>query len=151
MKIVGFEGAFREGDFFKFPKNKTYKLLDFDKAGTENADAYVTTGVKGYYKSYGEQYDYIAKTKKPVIVFEGASFRRGIQVGDKNYYYRVGLNDYTYNKGIFKNQNSPSDRWKMIEEEQGIEIKPWRTKGDYILICLQNPSDTSLNDLYTQK
>jgi hypothetical protein len=151
MKIVGFDGAFREGNFFEFPKNKNYKLMSFDDAGKENADAYVTTGVKGYYKSYGKQYDYITQTKKPVIVFEGASFRRGISVGDENYYYRVGLNDYTFNRGVFYNENSKPDRWNMIQKEQGIEIKPWRNKGDYILVCLQNPTDTSLNDLYTQE
>ena len=151
MKIVGFRGAYRNEDVYPFPKNKDYVMMDFDDAGKEKADAYVTTGVKGYYKSFGEQFDYIKETGKPMIVFEGPTFRRGIKIGDPNYYYRVGLNDYTYNKGVFKNKNSPSDRWKMIEKEQGIEIKPWRTKGEYILICLQNPSDTSLNDLYTQE
>ena len=91
----------------------------------------------------------ILQKQKPVIVFESATFRRNIKVGDPNYYYRIGLNDYTYDKGIFKNKNSSPDRWKMIQEEQGIEIKPWRSTGRYILLCLQNPTDTSLNDLYT--
>lgn len=148
--IVGFWGSFREGDFFKFPNHADYKYAKFeDRLHLEHAKAYVTTGVKGVFKDYKNQYDYIAETKKPVIVFEGATFRRNIKVGDPNYYYRVGLNDYTYDKGIFKNKNSSPDRWKMIQEEQGIEIKPWRSTGRYILLCLQNPTDTSLNDLYT--
>jgi hypothetical protein len=148
--IVGFWGAFREGDFFNFPTHNDFKLAKFeDRKVLEHANAYVTTGVRGVFKDYKDQYDYIAQTKKPVIVFEGATFRRNIKVGDDNYYYRIGLNDYTYNNGIFKNKNSPSDRWDMIQKEQDIEIKPWRSEGKYILLCLQNPTDTSLNDLYT--
>ena len=148
--IVGFWGAFREGDFFKFPTHEIYKYAKFeDRKHLEHAKAYITTGVKGYFKDYKDQYKYISDTKKPLIVLEGATFRRGIKVGDPNYYYRVGLNDYTYDKGIFKNHNSPADRWQMIQKEQNIDIKPWRNKGNYILLCLQNPTDTSLNDLYT--
>ena len=148
--IVGFCCFFREGDFFNFPTHNDFKFAKFeDRKVLEHANAYVTTGVRGVFKDYKDQYDYIAQTKKPVIVFEGATFRRNIKVGDDNYYYRIGLNDYTYNNGIFKNKNSPSDRWDMIQKEQDIEIKPWRSEGKYILLCLQNPTDTSLNDLYT--
>ena len=61
----------------------------------------MTTGVKGVFKDYKNQYDYIAETKKQ-IVFEGATFRRNIKVGDPNYYYRIGLNDYTMIKVYLK-------------------------------------------------
>ena len=67
------------------------------------------------------------------------------------YFYKVGLNHFTYNEGKFFNQDSPSDRWARIKKEQNIEIKPWRhmqyTGNEHILFLLQNPIDTSLNPL----
>ena len=34
-----------------------------------------------------------------------------------------------------------------IQAEQNIEIKPWRTTGDYVLLILQRPGDSSLRNL----
>ena len=99
-----------------------------------------------------EQHDFIDNTKKPRIVLEQATFRKNIDFDKpETYYYKVGLNCFTYDKGIFHNENSPSDRWERIKKEQDIEIKPWRhmeyTGNEYILFLLQNPIDTSLNPL----
>ena len=55
------------------------------------------------------------------------SFRKNIDFDKpETNYYKVGLNHFTYDEGIFYNQNSPSDRWKRIQKEQDIEIKPWQ-------------------------
>ena len=35
----------------------------------------------------------------------------------------------------------------FIQKEQSIEIKDWRTNGDYILLVLQRPGDSSLKKL----
>lgn len=156
--IIGFKGSFRVGEIeetnsssYEFPKHKDFKLYDFENPLPPTADAYVTTGVKGIYKDYKEQYDYIKSTGKPQLVIEGATFRRGLKLGTPSYQYRVSTGCYTWNKGYFANKGVGPDRWNKIQQEQGIDIKPWRKKGQYILICLQNPSDTSLNDLYTEE
>jgi len=162
--IIGFRGSFRVDEIedtnsssYVFPKHKDFELVDFNVKGGDligldnNTDAYITTGVKGIYKDYKEQYDFIKQTRKPQLVVEGATFRRGLKLGTPSYQYRVSTGCYTWNKGYFANKGVGPDRWNKIQQEQGIEIKPWRTKGDYILICLQNPSDTSLNDLYTDE
>ena len=99
-----------------------------------------------------DQHDFMDKTGKPRIVIEQATFRKNIDFDNSySYYYKVGLNHFTYNEGIFFNEDSPSDRWLKIQKEQDIEIKPWRqdTYDDskYILFLLQNPIDTSLNPL----
>ena len=58
------ESSFREGDFFQFPNHADYKYAKFeDRLHLEHAKAYVTTSVKGVFKDYKNQYDYIAETK----------------------------------------------------------------------------------------
>lgn len=148
--IIGFNGSFRDS-FFKFPKHEDFKLYDFENPLPPTADAYITTGVQGVYKDWSDQYEYIKSTGKPQLVVEGATFRKNLIMDSDTYYYRVSLGCYTHDKGIFKNKGVGPDRWNMIQQEQDIEIKPWRKKGHYILLCLQNPSDTSLNDLYTEE
>lgn len=42
------------------------------------------------------------------------------------------------------------DRWQRIQQDQNIEIKDWRTQGNYILLILQRPGDSSLKNLLKQ-
>ena len=156
MNIVGIKGAFNTEAMFVFPKHEDFKLIGYKERGnayagwlSKNADAYIQTNVLGVMKKKNaEIYQFILDKKKPIIVVEQATFRKNLDIEKPDdYYFRVGLNHYTYSDGIFKNKNSPSDRWEQIQKEQNIEIKPWKKKGDYILILTQNPIDTSLNDL----
>ena len=154
MKIIGITGAFREEALFVFPTHRDFKLIDFNnkkllEKESKRADAFVQTNVLGAMKTKkNEEYQWVLKQNKPRIVFEQATFRRNLDIKNSNeYYYRVGLNHYTYDEGDFKNTNSPSDRWLQIQKEQNIDIKPWKKKGDYILLLTQNPIDTSLNNL----
>jgi len=75
---------------------------------------------------------------KPLIVIETPLLGRTIT--DNHEYHRVGLNHFMRGLGDFKNENSPSDRFEKL----GLEIKPWRKKGNHILIVGQNMFDASL-------
>jgi hypothetical protein len=44
--------------------------------------------------------------------------------------------------GNFRAEGMPSDRWDAM----GIELKPWRTGGNYILLCAQVPWDAQVDD-----
>ena len=147
MNIVGIKGAFSTEAMFIFPKHKDFKLIEYKES--HNADVYIQTNVLGVMKKKNaEIYQFILDQNKPRIVVEQATFRKNLDIEKSDdYYFRVGLNHYTFDEGIFKNENSPSDRWEQIQKEQDIEIKPWKKKGDYILILTQNPIDTSLNNL----
>ena len=156
MNIIGINGSFRVQSGFVFPTHPDFKLLSFDKVKNMNIndiDAFVQSNVLGKFKNrYKEHHDFMKSTGKPRIVFEQATFRKNLDFTDSNnYYYKVGLNHFTYDEGDFKNQNSPSDRWDIISKEQKIVIKPWQNKtynnSQYILFLLQNPLDTSLNTL----
>ena len=147
MNIVGIKGAFSTEAMFIFPKHKDFKLIEYKES--HNADVYIQTNVLGVMKKKNaEIYQFILDQNKPRIVVEQATFRKNLDIEKSDdYYFRVGLNHYTFDEGIFKNENSPSDRWEQIQKEQDIDIKPWKKKGDYILILTQNPIDTSLNNL----
>ena len=43
----------------------------------------------------------------------------------------------------FRNQDSIGDRW----EKHGVEVKPWKHDGDYILICGQIQGDAAVQGL----
>jgi len=155
--IIGIEGSFRLEMGWHFPEHKDFMLCNFDAAkrlDMKNVDAFVQTNVLGAIKNNMKaQHDFMDSTGKPRIVIEQATFRKNIDFDKpETYYYKVGLNHFTYNEGKFFNHNSPSDRWNRIQKEQDIEIKPWRhdryDDSKYILLLLQNPIDTSLNPLY---
>ena len=90
--------------------------------------AFVQTNVLGVIKNnMKDQHDFMDSTGKPRIVIEQATFRKNIDFDKpETNYYKVGLNHFTYDEGIFYNQNSPADRWKRIQKEQDIKIKPWQ-------------------------
>ena len=149
MNIIGIQGAFSTEAMFIFPKHEDFKLIEYPERHNHKADAYIQTNVLGVMKKKNaEKYQFILDQNKPRIVIEQATFRKNLDIEKPDdYYFRVGLNHYTFSDGLFKNENSPDDRWKQIQKEQDIEIKPWKKKGNYILILTQNPIDTSLNDL----
>ena len=154
--IVGIEGSFRLEMGWQFPTHEDFMLCNFDAAkqlDMKNVDAFIQTNVLGEIKNnMKDQHDFIDSTGKPRIVLEQATFRKNLDFDNpKTNYYKVGLNHFTYDEGIFYNKNSPSDRWEKIKSEQSIDIKPWRkdeyNDSKYILLLLQNPIDTSLNPL----
>lgn len=65
------------------------------------------------------------ENKRPVIVLEVGGIVRGTT-------WKVGLNGI--NRGSFFSTNNNSDRATQLK----INLKPWRTSGDYILICGQH-------------
>ena len=75
---------------------------------------------------------------KPLIVIETPLLGRTISEMHEN--YRVGLQHFMHGLADFKNKNSKSDRFENLK----IKVKPWRKKGNHILIVGQNMADASL-------
>ena len=149
--IIGIKGAFNTKAGFVFPTHEDFKLIEYKDRDKHKADAYIQSNILGRMKIINaDMYRYIIEQKKPILVVEQATFRQNLNIDKPDYYYRVGKNCYTYNKGYFNNVGCKPDRWLQIQKEQNIEIKPWKKNGDYILLLLQNPVDTSLNDLVSR-
>lgn len=70
--------------------------------------------------------------RKDVIVLEKGYIKR-------NEYYAVGLNGLN-GRAQFNNNNSPPDRWNKLD----VDLNPWRTHGEHILLIGQVPWDASV-------
>lgn len=77
-------------------------------------------------------YEHRFRERKPIVLMERGFIKR-------EEYYGAAL-DGLNGLGYFGNENSPYDRWEKL----GVEIKPWRQRGEYILVCGQVPWDASV-------
>ena len=94
---------------------------------------------KGYVQHHSVKQSIIKHHKdKLLIVLETPLLGRTIT--DRHEYHRVGLNHFMRGLADFNNKNSKPDRFNKL----GLKIKPWRKKGDHVLIVGQNLFDASL-------
>lgn len=100
--------------------------------------------------------DVFARHRGPVLVIESSiigrifaapkghwlkrlagSYRKPDQISP---YCRLAVGGAFGPEADFNNADSPPDRWKDL----GIEVQPYRSSGDHILLIGQTPHDTSL-------
>ena len=80
-------------------------------------------------------WDYYTKTGKQVIVLEVGGIKRGTT-------WKVGLNGINRD-AYFGPSNNNDDRHRLL----GLSLKPWRTHGEYILICGQHDKSLQWRDM----
>lgn len=87
--------------------------------------------------TWGVRYDHIvdgqAQHSGRLVVVECGYF------GDRMENVSVGI-DGLNGRAQFGNDNSPPDRWMV----NGVDLKPWRTGGEYIVVMGQCAGDASL-------
>jgi hypothetical protein len=59
-------------------------------------------------------------------------------------FLRYSLNGVFYNKDNYANKNSSSQKWQHISQTLNLSLRPWRTHGNHILVCLQRDGGWSL-------
>lgn len=145
--VIGIEEMYRNHPIPDLPNFKIVPWSDQDTI--LSADIYIQNNIISQKrKKLKKYYQFILDSNKPIIVTESAVFRRNmIQPPNPMAYHRYSWTSYFQNEGNYCNSNSPPDRWLRIQQEQNIQIKDWRAKGDYILIILQRPGDSSLKNL----
>jgi hypothetical protein len=150
MKIVAIE----ELMWSYHPLPKDWITVPFDDKDNINlADILVQSNQQGSKKEkkIGHIYQYVKDSGKPWIVTESAVFRKNMyQPPHPKAYHRYSWFSYYRDEGNYNNKNSPPDRWLQIQQDQNIEIKPWRERGEYVLLILQRPGDSSLKRLVDQ-
>jgi len=115
-------------------------------------DGFKRHGVKaewmyqGYYKPsdlaviWGVRFPNIIQGQKEhsgdYLVLERGYFK------DRMNYFSLGYNGLN-GRAEFHAENSPPDRW----EKHGVEVKPWKTDGKYILLMGQVSGDQSLQGI----
>ena len=61
-----------------------------------------------------------------------------------HYYLRYSFDGVFPGTGEYCDQNPDPARWEIIRDQMNIEVRPWRTTGDHILICLQRDGGWSM-------
>jgi len=65
----------------------------------------------------------------------------------ENRFLRYSLDGPFYDQAEYANKHSDSKSWKRISRALNVDIKPWRTKGRHILICMQRDGGFSMKNL----
>lgn len=61
-----------------------------------------------------------------------------------HYYLRYSFDGVFPDTGEYCDQNPDPGRWETIQKHMNIAVKPWRTTGDHVLICLQRDGGWSM-------
>jgi hypothetical protein len=63
------------------------------------------------------------------------------------HYLRYSFDGVFPTTGFYFDQNIDPARWHQLSKDLGIVLKPWRTQGNHILICLQRNGGWSMRGL----
>ena len=64
---------------------------------------------------------------------------------NENQYLRFSLDGVFPTTGEYFHNSVNPDRWQKIKQDLKIDLQPWRTDGDHILMCLQRNGGWSMN------
>ena len=64
--------------------------------------------------------------------------------GNINRYLRYSFNGVFPTTGFYFDTDVDPNRWTKISSRLGIQMKPWRTSGNHILVCLQRNGGWSM-------
>jgi len=64
--------------------------------------------------------------------------------GNVNRYLRYSFNGVFPTTGFYFDTDVDPNRWTKISSRLGIQMKPWRTSGNHILVCLQRNGGWSM-------
>lgn len=69
--------------------------------------------------------------------------------GNTKTYLRYSFDGVFPTTGFYFDRDIDPTRWNKISKDLNISLKPWRTNGDHILICLQRNGGWSMRGLST--
>lgn len=83
--------------------------------------------------------DVIASQK--VMSIDGSCFKFA---DPTSIFLRYSLDGVYYNTNQYANRNSGPDKWDQIRQRLGLELRPWRTAGNHVLVCGQRDGGWSM-------
>lgn len=66
--------------------------------------------------------------------------------GNSNKFLRYSYDGIFPNTGEYCNSDPDMGRWDIISKRLGIELKPWKSRGDSILLCCQRDGGWSMDN-----
>lgn len=145
--IIGIKEMYRN---HPIPNLPNFKIVPWaDQETIQSADIYIQNNIiEQKRKKFKKHYQFILDTGKPFLVTESAVFRRNmVAPPNPKAYHRYSWTSYFRDEGNYNNHNCSDDRWLRIQKEQRIEIKDWKKDGEYVLLIMQRPGDSSLKNL----
>lgn len=59
-------------------------------------------------------------------------------------YLRYSFNGVFPKEGIYCNETATDENWQRMRAHYNMDLRPWRTQGNHILICMQRPMGWSM-------
>lgn len=93
--------------------------------------------------------DYQKKRNKKSLIVDSNLFLYADE-GNTNRYLRYSFDGVFPTTGFYFDKDIDESRWNKISSRLNIKLKPWRSSGDHILICLQRNGGWSMRGLDVQ-
>jgi hypothetical protein len=137
------EGAARCGDNAATTRSQTYELCDVGAIIGNAFDANPSKTILPHYK-----------VRKMVMDTQTQLGKYWLSIDSNVFIYKDRLNPHKYLRysfngvfpatGIYCNDNPGNENWNNIRRDYNMDLKPWRTQGNHILITLQRPLGWSM-------
>jgi len=81
------------------------------------------------------------KLNRHVMAIDGSCFK----FADTNSrWLRYSLGGVFYNTNNYGNRGSGNQKWNLMRKDLGLEMLPWRSQGNHVLVCLQRDGGWNL-------
>ena len=137
------EGAAKCGDIASTTLSQTYEPCD---VGAIIGNAFPSNPGKVNLAHY--------KVRKMVIDTQEQIQRYWLSIDSNVFIYKDRTNPHKYLRysfngvfprtGIYCNDNPGDENWNNIKRDYNMDLKPWRSTGNHILITLQRPMGWSM-------
>jgi len=137
------EGAARCGDFATTTHSQTYETCD---VGAIIGNAFDANPSKVKLSHY--------QVRKMVMETQRLHNRYWLSIDSNVFIYKDAANPHKYLRysfngvfpatGIYCNETPGDENWNNMRRDYNMDLKPWRTTGNHILVCLQRPLGWSM-------
>jgi hypothetical protein len=84
------------------------------------------------------------QTGRKILSIDGSCFKFADL---DSIFLRYSLDGVYYNTNNYANKNSTDAKWNVIKKQLNLELQPWRTNGQHILVCGQRDGGWSMKGL----
>ena len=115
--------------------------------------------IQGFVHEHGKSAPHL-QLRQDAVNLQKKTNRRSLIVDSNLFLYADPNNTKTYLRysfdgvfpttGFYFDRDIDSTRWRKISQDLNISLKPWRTQGNHILICLQRHGGWSMGGVSVQ-
>lgn len=125
-----------------------------------NAIACDVALIQGFVHEHGKNAAHL-KLRQTALQLQATNKKHSLIVDSNLFLYADPGNTHTYLRysfdgifpttGFFFDRDPNAERWHQISQDLGIVLRPWRSQGNHILICLQRQGGWSMGGLDVQQ